>query len=963
MPELFDALAAHLTGRYTLERQIGEGGMATVFLAQDVKHHRPVAIKVLKPDLAATIGTERFLREIELAAGLQHPHIVPVYDSGAAGSHLYYVMPFIEGESLRDRLERDGRIPLAEALRLTGEAASALSYAHQHGIVHRDIKPENILLSGGHAVVTDFGIARAATRPAADARLTGIGIAIGTPAYMSPEQATGSEDVDGRADEYALACVFYEMMTGKQPFTGPNVQAVITRHITGPRPKMSGSGEQVAPGPVAAKFDVVLAKALAADPAERYDSVTGFSSALLAAAESGRTGVPRWVLGAAAALIVVAAGAGWFLAPRRSVVKGAERIAVMPFSVTGGDPLLGEGMVDLLSTNLGSVGGVQTADPRSILVQVKKHGGAAALDLEGALAVGRAVDAGAVLLGSVVTAGDQVRLSATLYGADGASLAQAQTSGAADAVLPLVDSLSVALVREIWKSREPVPSLNVAGLTTGSLVALRHYLTAEQFYRRAEWDSSIAAFTRATDADTTFALAYYRLAMALGWRGGFGSDANQAIETANRLSDRLPARERSLVRAYRLFQHSDPSAADSMRAFLATHPHDADAWNLLGESQYHSREIFPRAPAELYAPFDSVLAIDPSLTPSLIHPMEIALFSHDSARYQRYLDLARAGAGADERATFETMQQVGFGRNVTDSLLRSLSTPNQGLIFSALSGTYHDPTVTPGLVRRHAAAFMARTPPGPRRDEMEALLAGAYLGLGQFDSVAAIGRTMAGRGSQMGMFLQIVPATYGLLPAPAQKVMKERMLAVAERQPSAYPRMITVTLALQDGDVALARRLLAPMLRADTMALAEDARFLRPMFIAQEGWATILSGDTTAGLARMRQGLGGLVGKLGYPMKDPLRFQYAQTLIQRPASRAEGVTWLEWGFTDSPTMNGLAQLALGRAREAAGDRAGALDAYTQFTRLWADADSSQQARVGEARDAIRRLSAEPGAGR
>ena len=223
MPELFDALAAHLTGRYTLERQIGEGGMATVFLAQDVKHHRPVAIKVLKPDLAATIGTERFLREIELAAGLQHPHIVPVYDSGAAGSHLYYVMPFIEGESLRDRLERDQRIPLAEALRLNGEAASALGYAHQHGIVHRDIKPENILLSGGHAVVTDFGIARAATRPAADARLTGIGIAIGTPAYMSPEQATGSEEVDARADEYALACVFYEMMTGKQPFRGARV--------------------------------------------------------------------------------------------------------------------------------------------------------------------------------------------------------------------------------------------------------------------------------------------------------------------------------------------------------------------------------------------------------------------------------------------------------------------------------------------------------------------------------------------------------------------------------------------------------------------------------------------------------------------------------------------------------------------------------------------------------------------
>src|SRR5688572_5827704 len=272
MSDLFSALASHLAGHYTLERQVGEGGMATVFLAQDVKHRRPVAIKVLKPELAASIGTERFLREIELAAGLQHPHVVPVYDSGAAGKHLYYVMPFVEGESLRDRLQRERRIPLDEALRLTREAASALAYAHQHGIVHRDIKPENILLSGGHAVVTDFGIARAAVRPAADARLTGLGMAIGTPAYMSPEQATGSENVDARADEYALGCVFYEMATGEQPFTGPNVQAVITRHITGPRPRMSRSGEQVAPGPIASRLDKVLARALAADPAERYDS-------------------------------------------------------------------------------------------------------------------------------------------------------------------------------------------------------------------------------------------------------------------------------------------------------------------------------------------------------------------------------------------------------------------------------------------------------------------------------------------------------------------------------------------------------------------------------------------------------------------------------------------------------------------------------------------------------------------
>ena len=209
MPDdTIERLTAALSDRYRVERQVGQGGMATVFLAEDVKHHRRVAIKVLRAELSATLGTERFLREIELAAKLQHPHIVPVYDSGTANGVLYYVMPYVEGESLRDLMQREGRVPLARAAEIIREAASGLEYAHGHGIVHRDVKPENIMLSGGHAVVADFGIARAidASR-AADGHLTGAGMAIGTPAYMSPEQAT-ADTVDARSDQYALACVF-----------------------------------------------------------------------------------------------------------------------------------------------------------------------------------------------------------------------------------------------------------------------------------------------------------------------------------------------------------------------------------------------------------------------------------------------------------------------------------------------------------------------------------------------------------------------------------------------------------------------------------------------------------------------------------------------------------------------------------------------------------------------------------
>ncbi len=242
-----ERLAKALAGRYTIDGKAGQGGMATVYRATDLKHHRPVALKVLRPELAATIGPERFLREIEVSARLQHPHIVPLYDSGDAAGVLYYVMPFVEGESLRDRLTRDGRVPFEEAVALIREVASALAYAHQHGIVHRDIKPENILLSGGHAVVADFGIARALSAAAHEqGGMTGLGIAIGTPAYMSPEQATASQ-VDARSDQYSLACVFFEIVTGATPFAAGTVQAVLTQSLTGPRPRAE-SGQPRRPG-------------------------------------------------------------------------------------------------------------------------------------------------------------------------------------------------------------------------------------------------------------------------------------------------------------------------------------------------------------------------------------------------------------------------------------------------------------------------------------------------------------------------------------------------------------------------------------------------------------------------------------------------------------------------------------------------------------------------------------------
>lgn len=287
------ALNNALGGRYTIDREIGAGGMGTVYLARDLRHERHVAIKVLRAEFARSLGADRFLREIRVAANLEHPHIVALYDSGDAGGHLYYVMPFIQGESLRDRLQREGSMPVSEALRITTQVADALHHAHMQGVVHRDIKPENILLSGGHAKVTDFGIALSAAADGdAQIRLTQTGIAVGTPDYMSPEQFLG-EAVDGRSDVYSLACVLYELLIGERPFHGTNAQATMMRRLTEDAPRISTRMPATPP-----MVDMVVARALARDREHRQATMREFAAALSAEISAGTAIVPDLGAGA-----------------------------------------------------------------------------------------------------------------------------------------------------------------------------------------------------------------------------------------------------------------------------------------------------------------------------------------------------------------------------------------------------------------------------------------------------------------------------------------------------------------------------------------------------------------------------------------------------------------------------------------------------------------------------------------
>src|SRR5881398_1744616 len=274
MADLSERVRAILTGRYTIERELGRGGMATVYLARDLKHDRPVALKVLRPDLAAVLGGERFLREIRLTAQLQHPHILTLIDSGEADGFLYYVMPYVEGESLRQRLEREGQLPLDEAQRITRAIASALDFAHARGVIHRDIKPENIMLHQGEPMVADFGIALAVSSAGRE-RLTETGLSLGTPAYMSPEQASAEPKLDGRTDQYSLACVLYEMLAGEPPYTGPTAQAVIAKRLTEPIPHLRTVRD------VPEAVERAVTKALAKAPADRFATLAAFAAALV----------------------------------------------------------------------------------------------------------------------------------------------------------------------------------------------------------------------------------------------------------------------------------------------------------------------------------------------------------------------------------------------------------------------------------------------------------------------------------------------------------------------------------------------------------------------------------------------------------------------------------------------------------------------------------------------------------
>jgi tRNA A-37 threonylcarbamoyl transferase component Bud32 len=643
-------LTASLADRYRIERELGAGGMATVYLAEDLRHQRRVAIKVLRPELAAALGHERFLREITTTANLRHPHILPLFDSGEADGFLYYVMPYAEGESLRDRLDREKQLPLEDAMRIATEVADALSHAHGRGVVHRDIKPENILLEGEHAVVADFGIARAVTAAGAES-LTQTGMAIGTPAYMSPEQAAGAGDLDGRSDLYALGCVTYEMLAGQPPFTGPTVASVVSQHLAS-EPRLVTELRAAVPARVAD----ALHRALAKDPVDRFATPAAFAVALRTDARprAARIRVPRRAgVGLIAVLALAAAGATWaIMRGQRGAGLDPDVIAVLPFRV-GGNPApayLRESMLDLLQARLSGATGPRTVEPRTLLAAWRRAVGNEGEDLseDASRKLARGLGAGRVLLGSAIATPTELTLSGTLMRVgDGAVLARESVNGAPDSVAVLVNRMTAALlISEAGESAE-----RSAGLAAAPLDALQDYLAGRKASRRGDYFGAMNLFGRAFARDSTFADAAVAMVATNAWIGTvFENRGWQVVPAVARLRDRLSARDVGLFLAMPMVgpNYPRPSTnaeiiAQAERAANAA-PDSPEHWLLLGQMLGHYGAAAGRTDwaGRSAAALDRAIALDSSYSLAIGERIYTALAARDTAATARFAGLLEA---------------------------------------------------------------------------------------------------------------------------------------------------------------------------------------------------------------------------------------------------------------------------------------------------------------------------------
>lgn len=982
-------LVAALADRYVIMRELGAGGMATVYLAQDLKHGRDVAIKVLRPELGAALGAERFLREIATTANLRHPNILPLFDSGAAGGQLFYVMPFIEGETLRDRMEREKQLPLDDALQIAREVAEALGYAHARGVVHRDVKPENVLLESGHAVVADFGIARAVDA-ASGPQLTETGLAIGTPAYMSPEQAV-AEVVDARSDLYSLGAVLYEMLAGEPPYTGPTAQAVFAKRLMDPVPRVTTLRETVPP-----HVEHLLQRALAKSPADRMSTAAEFvrgldPSSVSSASSSGGALAPnaapgrarpawiRWVLATAASVLLVLAAVSAYRTIGGLGGKVAEEdprnvIAVLPFTVRGAPELayLSEGLVDLVSGKLDGAGELRTVDPRGVVGRVGGRG-PETLDAARGAQLATSLGAGRFITGTLVGLPGRVTLSARLLESASATGEEplVTVEGSADSLFVLVERLAAGLLANTLSGANARLQRSAAQ-SSRSLEATREFLRGEQFHRRGQFDSASYAYNSAIAADSTFALAHLMKSMNNAYT--YDTDDYMAAVAAARLSTELSERDRGIALAF-LDQQSGRLASAEQRwiAHLQRYPDEVKALLQLGMLYNRANPRWGRPIEQSRGYFERVLALEPENVPALHHLGRLdGAAGHVDSLPARAALLARVAPGSEWAIEVDMMARV--SRADSAELQRISDEFGTYPLVAQLYAMYYalryspDPRAGDRLIARQREIGAARVTGVPEAVELDAdfsrqLQVMADLRAGRHDRIRAFLTDPSRRRTPTWDIYDGELVASGLVPVDsallAQVLRRVQAVDPEERLRTKFEPLhdiFTPAVVVLERDVTAAK-LLALQGRFDEAWAIQRRLAAMPPIMA---WESLVA-DAAGGLAGELHFLAGDSRRALDALRE-LRFQVPQTANSLAITTGSAARYrraeLELEVGDADVARGLyegivmsfapsdkfylasAYERLGRIHEAAGRADEALRWYQRFVGAWAEADAA-----------------------
>ncbi len=634
---------------YAIEEEIGRGGMGVVYRARDLRHDRAVAIKILREEISTSVGAARFQQEIRIEARLQHPNIVPVLEWGQRGVHVFCVMPLVDGEPLRERLSRERQLPVGDAMRIAREIADALAYAHEQGVVHRDVKPENILLSSGHAMLTDFGVARIVGD--ATERLTDSGFAVGTVAYMSPEQAAADSDVGSRSDIYSLGCVLYEMLAGEPPFAGATPQAIIARHLRD-RPAPIGIVRPSVPSHVLAALDRAMEKV----PADRFASATEFAAALevpttpaygvsaqrVTANRQSPSTLSRAVLFGTACLVIAAIGGVWW--KRQPPALDDNRVVVLPLqSVT--DTLdanaIGWDVAIAIGASLEHAEPLRTIDGYSHLAPDVRHD-LRLLTADMSTQLARARGARHYVDGAISRRGNRTEVVLRLHDAQGDSVvAQESASGDSSASIPTLGLQAAA--RLLPRLLDPTRRFELGDLTQRSPSALALWIQGEREYRQSRFASALALFRRAVREDSALVIAAVRGAQAASWESRL-EEAEVLAQFATTRERELPARYRTFARGLLFYlQGSADSSRVVLEQLLASDHDSPEAAMALAEVHQHLLGG-PSAPPDSAAEYwlRESIARDSAFSPPLFHLAEIALRRGEVARGESIVATLRA---------------------------------------------------------------------------------------------------------------------------------------------------------------------------------------------------------------------------------------------------------------------------------------------------------------------------------